>query len=105
MCTINGTCGCKGSTGTVLAAIGWQLALWLAKTLVQALQLAAVLLILAGKWAAPRAYRLARRGYRNVRHRYLTRPVVMDRQPAAELPQRPTGLTLADLRLKEPANR
>lgn len=105
MCTIDGTCGCKGGTGSFLVALGWQLLLWLLKVAAQALQLAAVLLILAGKWAVPRVYRLAVRGYRTARHRWVTRPVVLDRKPAAALPQQPTGLTLRDLRLKEPANR
>ncbi|ATO14710.1 hypothetical protein CO540_13435 [Micromonospora sp. WMMA2032] len=105
MCTISGKCGCNGGTGTFLLALGGQMLLWLLKTAARALQLALVLLILAGKWAAPRAWRLARRGYRGARHRWITRPVVLDRQPAGELPQQTNAMTLADLRIKEPANR
>ncbi|MEU8371252.1 hypothetical protein [Micromonospora tulbaghiae] len=106
MCAINGTCGCKSSgVGTFLLALGGQMLVWLLKTAARALQLALVLLILAGKWAVPRGWRLARRGYRTARHRWITRPVVVGRRPAGELPQQPTAMTLADLRIKEPANR
>ncbi|GAA3780919.1 hypothetical protein [Micromonospora maritima] len=105
MCTINGKCGCNGGTGTFLAALSWQMLLWLLKTAARAVQLALVLLILAGKWATPRAWRLARRGYRTARHRWMLRPVVPARRPAGELPQHTSDMTLADLRIKEPANR
>ncbi|AXH89378.1 hypothetical protein [Micromonospora aurantiaca] len=106
MCAINGTCGCKGGgVGTFLAALTWQALLLLLKATATALQLALVALIVAGKWGGPRVWRLARRGYRSARHRWVTRPVVLDRAPAGELPQQPTGMTLADLRIKEPANR
>ncbi|WBB73212.1 hypothetical protein O7602_26590 [Micromonospora sp. WMMD1128] len=104
MCTISGTCGCDRGTGTFLLALGGQMLLWLVKAAAHALLLALVLLILAGKWATPRAYRLARRGYRSARHRWATRPVVLDRQPPAGLPQQPTEPTLVDLRLKKEAN-
>ena len=104
MCSINGTCGCKSTGGGFLAALGWQTMLWLLKATAKALQLLVVALILAAKWAAPRGWRLARRGYRAGRRRWATRAVVLDRKPAPALPDRPSGLTLADLRLKEPAN-
>lgn len=63
-------------------------------------------LIVAVVWTTPRAYRLVRRGTTAAWRWYVTRPVVLDRQrePAAELPAEPTAMTLADLRLKEPAN-
>lgn len=106
MCAINGTCGCKGSgIGAFLLALGAQALVMLLKAAATALQLALVALIVAGKWAGPRAWRLARRGYRSARRRWVTRPVVLDRAPAGELPQQPTAMTLADLRIKEPANR
>jgi hypothetical protein len=104
MCTISGTCGCqRGSSGFALALTG-QVAWWLLKTLAQAVQLLILALILTGKWAAPRAYRLARSGYRAGRRRWLMRPLLLDREPAGALPVKPTAVTLADLKLKEPAN-
>lgn len=104
MCTINGTCGCRSGSGSFLLALGASFAWRLLKLLVEAVKLLAVALYLTGRWAAPRVYRLACRGYRAGRRRWLTRTVVLDREPAAALPDKPTAMTLADLRLKEPAN-
>ncbi|MEV4521503.1 hypothetical protein AB0J77_14840 [Micromonospora tulbaghiae] len=106
MCAINGTCGCKSSgVGTFLAALGWQALLLLLKAAATALQLALVALIVAGKWAVPRGIRLARRSVGKAHRWWVTRPVVVDRRPAGELPQQTSAMTLADLRIKEPANR
>lgn len=103
MCQISGTCGCRRGLGSFLLALSGQLVWWLLRTLAQALQLLALALIVAGRWGVPRAYRLARRGYRSARHRWVTRPVVLDRQPAA-VTATTTQTTLADLRLKQEAN-
>jgi hypothetical protein len=104
MCAINGRCGCDSGLGSFLLAFTGR-ALWeLLKLLAQAVQLLLVALILVGKWAAPRGWRLARRGYREVRRRYALRPVVLDREPVAAVTATTTAPTLADLRLKEPAN-
>lgn len=106
MCAIDGKCGCKSSgVGTFLAALSWQTLLFLLKAAATALQLALVALIVAGKWAGPRVWRLARRGVGKARRWWVTRPVVLDRAPAGELPQHTSEMTLADLRIKEPANR
>jgi hypothetical protein len=104
MCQIVGKCGCSGGFWSFLAALSAHVAWWLLKTLAQAVQLLLVALILAGKWGVPRAYRLARRGYREGRRRWLMRPVVLDRQPTAALPEQPTAMTLADLMQKQEAN-
>lgn len=104
MCTINGTCGCSGGTGSFLLALTGR-ALWeLLKLLAKAVQLLVVALVAVTLWASPRVYRLTRRGGRAVHRWYVTRPVVLDREPVAQLPQQPTGMTLADLKFKEPAN-
>ncbi|MEV1331106.1 hypothetical protein AB0J20_16190 [Micromonospora costi] len=104
MCSINGTCGCQRGTGSFLLALGAALAWRLLKLLAKTVQLLVVALVALTLWAAPRGWRLARRGYRQARRRYAMRPVVLDRKPAAALPERTTAMTLADLRLKEPAN-
>ncbi|MEU4776880.1 hypothetical protein [Micromonospora sp. NPDC023633] len=104
MCQISGKCGCGGGLGSFLLAFTGR-ALWeLLKALAQAAQLLLLAAFLAARWATPRVYRLARRGYREGRRRWLMRPVVLDRQPSAALPEQPTAMTLADLKLKEPAN-
>lgn len=104
MCSINGTCGCQRDTGSFALAMSAQLAWWLLKTAAKTVQLLVVALVAVTLWAAPRGWRLARRSGRAVHRWYVTRPVVLDREPAAALPEKPTGMTLADLRLKEPAN-
>ncbi|WP_326564577.1 hypothetical protein [Micromonospora peucetia] len=104
MCQISGKCGCNdGNVWQFLLALGGQLVWWLLRTLAQALQLLLLALIVAGRWGVPRAYRLARRSYREGRRRWLMRPVVLDRQPAA-VTATTTQTTLADLRLKQEAN-
>jgi hypothetical protein len=104
MCQISGKCGCSGGVGSFLLALTGR-ALWeLVKLLAKTAQLLLVALLAAAMWATPRAYRLARRGYREGRRRWLMRPVVLDRRPAAALPEQPTAMTLADLMQKQEAN-
>ncbi|MGC5018992.1 hypothetical protein [Micromonospora sp. DT47] len=55
-------------------------------------------------WTAPRVWRLTRTAYRAGRRRWLTRTVVLDREPVAAITATTTLPVLADLRLKEPAN-
>ncbi|RAN92680.1 hypothetical protein GAR05_06172 [Micromonospora saelicesensis] len=99
MCSISGTCGCDRGTGSfVLALVGR--ALWeLVKILAKAVRLAFVALLAAAIWASPRAYRLARRGYRDVRRRYALRPVLLERKQPAAVTATTTAPTLNDLRL------
>ncbi|MEW2474588.1 hypothetical protein AB0875_12435 [Micromonospora gifhornensis] len=99
MCTISGTCGCKGSgVGGFLLAAAVRLLATLARWLLQALQLLALALYVAGRWAIPRAWRLARRGYRHGRRRWLMRPVLLPADRPA-VTATTTAPTLADLRL------
>jgi hypothetical protein len=104
MCAINGKCGCGGGTGTfVLALIGRSL--WeLVKILAKAVHLLFVALLAVAIWAAPRGWRLTQRAYRAGRHRWLTRPVLLDREPVAAVTATTTAPTLADLSLKQEAN-
>ena len=106
MCAINGTCGCKGGgTWEFLLVGSAKLAWWLLKKLAQAAQVLFAALIIAAAWATPRAYRLARRGGRAVHRWYVTRPVLLDREPVAAVTANTTAPTLADLRLtKKEAN-
>ncbi|MEU4772988.1 hypothetical protein [Micromonospora sp. NPDC023644] len=104
MCTISGTCGCQRGLGSFLLAFTGR-ALWeLLKALAQAVQLLLLAVFVAVRWGAPRVYRLARRGYREGRRRWLMRPVVLDPRPAAALPEQPTAMTLTDLLDKQEAN-
>ncbi|MGN9802089.1 hypothetical protein [Micromonospora sp. L32] len=104
MCTINGTCGCQRSGDGFLLALSGQVAWWLLKTAAKAVQLLIVALVALTLWAAPRGWRLAQAGYRAGRRRWLMRPVVLDREPVAAVTATTDLPTLADLRLKEPAN-
>jgi len=103
MCSISGTCGCDRGTGSfVLALIGR--ALWeLVKILARAVHLLFVALLAVAIWATPRAWRLARRGYRDVRRRYALRPVLLERKQPAAVTATTTAPTLADLSLKQEA--
>lgn len=104
MCKIDGTCGCKSSgLGGFLLAVAVRLAALLAKTLLRALQLLALALYVAGRWALPRAWRLTVRSYRAVRRRWLMRPVVMPADRPAVTATR-TDPTLADLMHKQEAH-
>ncbi|MEU7677898.1 hypothetical protein AB0C42_24160 [Micromonospora taraxaci] len=100
MCAINGTCGCKGGGFWEFILVGGaQLVWWLLKKLALAAQVLLAALIIAATWATPRAYRLARRGYREARRRYALRPVLLERQQPAAVTATTTAPTLADLRL------
>ncbi|MFE9192080.1 hypothetical protein ACFYL6_20990 [Micromonospora sp. NPDC007208] len=102
MCAINGKCGCNRVAGGFWEFIlvgGAQLVWWLLKKLAQAVQLLLVALILTTKWAAPRAYRLSRRGAKAVHRWYVTRPVLLEREQPAAVTATTTAPTLADLRL------
>ncbi|GLZ62898.1 hypothetical protein [Micromonospora sp. NBRC 107095] len=105
MCSISGTCGCNGGTGTFLLALIGR-SLWeLVKLLARAARLLFVALLAVTVWVSPRAWRLARRGYREVRRRYALRPVLLDaREPVAAVTATTTAPTLADLKLKQEAN-
>ena len=105
MCTISGTCGCSGGTGTFLLALIGR-SLWeLVKLLAKAVHLLFVALLAVAIWATPRGWRLARRGYRAGRRWYALRPVVLDREPVAAVTATTDLPTLADLRLtKKEAN-
>ncbi|MBM0203218.1 hypothetical protein JNW90_08940 [Micromonospora sp. STR1s_5] len=95
MCSISGTCGCA-LTGRAL----WELV----KILAKAVQLLFVALLAVSIWAAPRGWRLTQRAYRAGRHRWLTRPVLLEREPVAAVTATTTAPTLADLSLKQEAN-
>ncbi len=104
MCAISGTCGCKGGTGTFLLALIGR-SLWeLVKVLARAVHLLFVALLAAAIWATPRAWRLARSGYREARRRYALRPVLLEREQPAAVTATTTAPTLADLSLKQEAN-
>jgi len=104
MCAINGTCGCKGGgTWEFLLVGSAKLVWWLLKKLAHAAQVLFAALIIAATWATPRAYRLARRRAKAVHRWYVTRPVLLDREPAA-VTATTTAPTLADLKLKQEAN-
>jgi len=95
----------SGGLGEFLLVGSAKLAWWLLKKLAQAAQLLFAALIIAAAWATPRAYRLARRGGRAVHRWYVTRPVLLDREPVAAVTANTTAPTLADLRLtKKEAN-
>lgn len=108
MCAIVGTCGCERGLGSFLLALTGR-ALWeLVKLLAKTVQLLLVGLLVAVIWGVPRAYRLARRTGRIARNAYrvyVARTATLPPLPVAELPDKPTAMTLADLRFKEPANR
>ncbi|MEU5549182.1 hypothetical protein ABZ738_05385 [Micromonospora sp. NPDC047793] len=103
MCTISGTCGCKGGTGTFLAALALRLLASLARWLLWTLQMLALALIVAGKWAAPRLWRATVRGVRAGRRWWAMRPVLLPAdRPAVTATS--TTPTLADLMPKQEAN-
>ncbi|MCG5460870.1 hypothetical protein MED01_004296 [Micromonospora sp. MED01] len=107
MCAINGKCGCNRVAGGIWEFVlvgGAQLVWWLVKLLARAVRLLFVALLAVSIWASPRGWRLARRAYRAGRHRWLTRPVVLDQVPVAAVTATTTAPTLADLGLKQEAN-
>lgn len=77
---------------------------WLIRALARAAELLAVALILAGRWAIPRGWRLAVRGGRTARRWYVTRPQLLPAEPAP--PAAPVAApTLDELRrTKQEAN-
>jgi len=110
MCSISGKCGCDGGTGTFLLALLGR-SLWeLVKLLAKAVHLLFVALLAAVIWVSPRAYRLARRGYREARRRFSPSCPAHSTadEPAAAVTATTTATTtaptLADLKLKQEAN-
>jgi hypothetical protein len=95
MCAINGTCGC-GRSGFG-AALSGALAWWLLRTLARAVRLAAIALVAAAVWAAPRVWRGALAATDavervGVRWRDRRLAVVVDERPVATaLTDRPHG--------------
>ncbi|MGW3809086.1 hypothetical protein [Micromonospora sp. NPDC005113] len=104
MCEISGTCGCNRGTGSFLIALTGSVLWAVVKLLAKAVHLLFVGLLALTVWASPRVYRLARRGYRDVRRRWALRPVLLDAKPVAAVTATTTAPTLADLKLKQEAN-
>jgi uncharacterized protein (TIGR03382 family) len=106
MCTISGTCGCNStaSGGTTLLAMLATGTWWLVRAVCNVLLAMLAALIIALRWATPRAWRLSVRVTRAGHRRWTTYRLSKATAPPAPAPAIEAPLmTLSDLLDKQPA--